>query len=275
MIAAVTNRVSGEGIRNVYSNSRLLRIVVRLLPLGILLLIWEVASGMLVPESILPSFVATTGEIYALGTSDRLYVHMGSTVFRGFLGVIIATVLAVPIGLAMAESSPVERALDPVVSLTYPVPKSPLIPLMVFWLGSGHLSRIALAVVGAILPILISTHNGASSVQEEFVWVAETMGLSRAQRVRHVVFPGALPTVLTGIRIGLIFSFIIVISSELINVAGGGLGMLIDGAAQFGLYEQVFAMVFWTAVLVAGLDRLYLFLTSYLLRWSEQEVGSV
>lgn len=266
--------VSAE-LQSYYRRSRLLRTFIKLLPIGIVLLAWELASGQLVAESVLPPFSVTASEIYALGMSDELYTEMATTLFRGLLGIVIASAIAIPIGLAMAQSNRIERVLDPIVSLTYPVPKSPLIPLMVFWLGSGHLSRVSLAVVGAILPILISTHNGASNVREEFSWVAQSLGLSRIQQTRHVIFPAALPTILTGIRIGLIFSFIIVISSELINVAGGGIGTLIDSAAQFGLYDQVFATVFWIAVLVASLDRLYLFLSGYLLRWSDQEVGSV
>lgn len=275
MSRTVRERIVGSQVRGYYRRSLLLRTFVKFLPLGIVLLAWEATSGALVSETVLPPFSTTAGEIYALGTSSMLYVETWSTLLRGTVGLLVAVGIAVPIGLAMSQSKRIERALNPIVSLTYPVPKSPLIPLMVFWLGSGHLSRIMLAVIGAILPILISTHNGANEVREEFVWIAQSLGLSRIQRARHVVFPAALPTILTGVRIGLIFSFIIVISSELINSSSGGMGTIIVDASQFGLYDQVFATVFWIAFLVAGLDRLYLLLSRYLLRWSDQEVGSV
>lgn len=250
------------------------RWLVSVVPVAIVLAGWEVASGLLVPAEILPPFSATVPEVVALAADPGFREDLLHTLVRGLAGIAIATGLAVPLGLAMERSERVRRNVDPVVSLTYPVPKSPLIPLVIFWLGIGHTSRIALAVIGSVLPVLMSAYNGADGVRREFRWAARSMGLSRTEETFEVVLPAALPTIATGVRIGLIFSFIIVISSEMI-LATSGLGVPVVRFGQYGQYEKVFAVVFWIAVVVAGLDRLYLAVSRRLLAWSDQEVGGL
>lgn len=266
--------ISYGDVRRVYVRNQYVRWTGKLVPIGILLVAWELASGRLVTAEILPPFSATAVEIAALGASPEFHEHALHTLFRGLAGIALATVLAVPIGLAMHRNERVRRNLDPIISLTYPVPKSPLIPLVIFWLGMGHASRVTLAVIGSFLPVLISSFNGASNVRQELLWVGRSMGLSRVQETYRVLVPAALPTIMTGVRIGLIFSFVIVISSEMI-LANTGLGVPVVRYGQYGQYERVFAAVFWIAVVVAGLDRLYLLLSSRLLGWSEQEVGGL
>ncbi|MDX1746588.1 MAG: ABC transporter permease subunit, partial [Halobacteriales archaeon] len=149
-----------------------------------------------------------------------------------------------------------------------------LIPLLIVWVGSGHESRIILAVIGSILPILLSTYNGARETSRNLIWAARSMGVSDFKTLRHVVFPFALPEIMTGVRIGIIFSFVIVVASEMI-IAQTGLGLLVTRYGQFGQYERVFGTILWIAIVVTGIDRLYLRFSSHVLRWSEQEVGGV
>ena len=248
----------------------------RLIPVFILLGLWELASGTIISPNLLPPFSDVIPEIVTLYTSEtsKLRPYMMDTIFRGFAGIFIATLIGVPVGLAMARSEFVNRQLDPVVSIMYPSPKSPLIPLVIFWLGIGHSSRIALAVVGGFLPIILSSVNGANNIDEELIWSARSMGLSRREEILKVVLPASLPTVLTGIRIGLIASFIIVIQSEMI-IARTGIGVLIINFGEYGQYAKVFAAVFYAVLLVGLTDRLYLKVSNYLLRWSEQDVRGI
>ena len=268
-----TGSTAGTVVRRLISKDSV-RGLTKVLPVFVVLLAWELASGTVVSAEILPPFSAAVPEVVALALDPDFLEDLTHTLFRGLAGIVIATALAVPVGLAMERSDRVRRNLDPIISLTYPVPKSPLIPLVIFWLGMGHTSRITLAVIGSFLPVLISAYNGANSVRNEFRWAARSMGLTRVQETRKVLVPAALPTIATGVRIGLIFSFIIVISSEMI-LANSGLGVPVVRFGQYGQYEKVFAVVFWIAFVVAGLDRLYLRLSRRLLSWSDQEVGGL
>lgn len=261
-------------VGDLYGRWILLRWVSKLLPIAVVLVLWEVASGRLVPAAILPPFSVTAGEIVALGLSPEFHGHMSDTLLRGLAGVLIATVFAVPMGLAMARNDRARQTLEPIVSLTYPVPKSPLIPLVIFWLGIGNASRITLAVIGSFLPILLSAFNGADAVDRELLWSARSMGVSRFEEMYEVVLPSAIPTIMTGVRIGLIFSFVIIVSSEMI-LAQTGLGVLVTDYGQFGQYAKVFAVISWIAILVAGIDRLYLLLSRRLLSWSEHGVTGI
>jgi ABC-type nitrate/sulfonate/bicarbonate transport system permease component len=263
-----------QRVGDVYDRWLILRWTSKLLPILVMLGLWEVISGRLVPADILPPFSATAQEIVALATSPEFHGHVTDTMFRGFTGIVIATALAVPMGLAMARNERIRRNLEPIVSLTYPVPKSPLIPLVIFWLGIGNASRITLAVIGSFLPILLSAFNGADNVERELIWSARSMGVSRLEELYEVVFPAAVPTILTGVRIGLIFSFVIIVSSEMI-LAQTGLGVLVTDFGQFGQYAKVFAVIFWIAVIVAGIDRIYLLVTNRLLSWSDRGVSGI
>lgn len=268
------SRSSREQLRYLYNRNTLVRSVTKLFPIVILLGIWEVASGTAVTADVLPPFSATVPKIAEVAMLEEFSGYLFATVFRGLAGVGIAIAVAVPLGMAMGRSERVSRLLNPMISLTYPLPKSPLIPLLVFWLGMGHVSRILLAVIGSLLPILISTYNGAEGIPDELMWVSQSFGLGRIEETYKVMIPAALPTILTGVRIGMIFSFIIVISSEMI-MSSTGLGVLVVEFGQFGQYASVFATVFWITGLVAGLDRLYLLVSGRLLSWSDQEVGSI
>lgn len=268
------SRTSRERLRYIYHRNTVVRGIAKLFPLVIVLVLWEVASGTAVNADILPPFSATVPEIVTVAATESFPGHLTDTIFRGTVGLLVAVAVAVPLGMAMGRSERVSRLLNPVISLSYPLPKSPLIPLLVFWLGMGHVSRILLAVIGSLLPILISTYNGAEGIREELLWVSQSLGLSPLEETYKVMIPAALPTILTGVRIGMIFSFIIVISSEMI-MSNTGLGVLVVQFGQYGQYAKVFASVFWITVLVASLDRLYLLVSGYLLRWSDQEVGSI
>lgn len=269
-----TGNSSVGTLRHIYNQYGVVRSITKFVPILILLGLWEVGSGTVIPATVLPPFSATVPQIVKFAQDPEFYTHMVDTIFRGLAGLFVAIAIAVPVGMAMGRSERISRTLNPVISLTYPLPKSPLIPLLVFWLGMGHLSRIVLAVVGALLPILISAYNGAENIQKELLWVSQSFGLSAVEETYKVMIPAALPTILTGVRIGMIFSFIIVISSEMI-MANTGLGVLVVQYGQYGQYTSVFATVFWITVLVAGLDRLYLLVSDRLLSWSDQEVGGI
>lgn len=261
-------------VSTVGSQLPLVHSIYRILPIFIIIGVWEAISGTLVPEALLPPFSDVLSEFAWLAQSEDLFPYLLDTLFRGLTGIVIAIVLGTVIGLSMSQSDLIRRNLNPVVSLTYPSPKSPLIPLLIFWLGIGHLSRIVLAVIGGLLPIVISTVNAADNIDEELIWSARTMGLSKFEETYKVILPASLPSILTGVRIGMIFAFVIVISSEMI-AARSGIGVMIVEFGQFGQYSRVFAAVMWGILVVVTIDRLFLKLSDYLLRWSDQGVEGI
>ena len=168
----------------------------------------------------------------------------------------------------MAWWRPVNLALEPLVEMFYPMPKSALIPVTVIWLGFGDGSKILLIFLGCMLPVTIGAFNGARGTDRALVWSARSMGAGRLRMLWDVVVPSAMPEMLNGVRTALALSFILLVTSELI-VARQGFGYLIGYLGNNGTYDGMFAVVLTVAFLGFAADRLYQLLMQRILRWRE------
>ena len=146
--------------------------------------------------------------------------------------------------------------------------KSALIPVLALWLGFGDASKITLIFLGCLLPVILGAYNGARGSEQVLIWSARSMGASRLQTLWDVMVPSALPELLSGIRIALAYSFILLVSAELV-AARTGLGFMIGLLGEGGVYDGMFAMVLTVSALGFAADRLFLVLTRRLLQWQE------
>ena len=244
-------------------------ILPRYIPLFLLAFAWEAAtrSG-LVPVSLLPPLDGVARSWWELAASGDLWTNGVASMTRGAAGLALAVGLGSLIGVLMAWYKPIRIAVNPLVQFLYPMPKSALIPVMVLWLGFGDGSKVATIFIGCLLPITLSAFNGARGTDEVLVWSARSMGASRARVLWEVVFPSALPELLSGIRTALALSFVLLVASELI-VARHGLGYMIGWLGDGGAYDAMFAVVLTVALLGFAADRAYLMLMRRLLAWRE------
>jgi NitT/TauT family transport system permease protein len=148
------------------------------------------------------------------------------------------------------------------------MPKSALIPVLALWLGFGDASKITLIFLGCLLPVILGAYNGARGSEQVLIWSARSMGASRLRTLWDVLVPSALPELLSGIRIALAYSFILLVSAELV-AARTGLGFMIGLLGEGGVYDGMFAMVLTVSALGFAADRLFLVLTRRLLQWQE------
>src|SRR6185437_8239710 len=116
-----------------------------------------------------------------------------SSLYRVFVGLVLAVVIGGTLGIVMAWWKPVNVLLSPLVEIFYPLPKSALIPVTVIWLGFGDGSKILLIFLGCMLPVTIGAFNGARSSEQVLVWSARSMGASRLRMLWDVVVPSAMP----------------------------------------------------------------------------------
>ncbi|HEY2137452.1 MAG TPA: ABC transporter permease [Xanthobacteraceae bacterium] len=202
------------------------------IPIMLIIALWQaiVASGV-APPAILPAPGAVFARlIEQLG--NPLYLgHAAVTLFRLFAGFCIAAVAGVGLGLAATGSRAFGALLTPVIRVLAPVPKVALYPAFILVLGFDNASKIALVVADAIFPILLATHQGMSAIEPKLVWSARAAGASPLRCLFAVVLPAALPSVLTGCRIGLVISCIVVFLAEMIT-STDGLGHLLVLAAR-------------------------------------------
>jgi ABC-type nitrate/sulfonate/bicarbonate transport system permease component len=237
-----------------------------LLPIVLVLLGWQaLISFGYAPPALLPP----PGEVFGrMGTQllDPTYQQdIAATLFRLFAGFVLAVVLGVGIGIAAAVSPPVNAVVRPLVRVLAPLPKVALYPALLLLLGFGHESKITLVTADALFPILLSTYYGASIVEQKLIWSALAAGTPPRQVLWKVVLPAAMPSILTGCRIGLVISCIVVFLAEMIT-STDGLGHALVTAARTFQAVDMFVPLITISLLGLILNGLLSALRSYLLR---------
>ncbi len=236
-------------------------------PLLILAFAWEMIPrvGLISPEVLPP--LTDVGVRFGELAND-LWRETGRSLTRGATGFFAAVVLGVLAGVLMAWYRPVLVLLNPMLRCFYPVPKSALIPLTMMWIGIGDPSKATLIFIGCLLPIVLSAFNAARGVDDVLVWSARGLGASEREVLWEVVFPASLPEILSGVRIALALSFILMVAGELI-ISNDGIGFLIDLTGNEGDYAGMFAGVITISAVGFMADRGYVALSRRLLIWRE------
>lgn len=210
---------------------RLLNIAMgAIVPLAVIVL-WEVAAReRFVSPFLLPAFSRVADQLWQDIASGELFVLTGETLLRLAISYSIATVAGVALGILMARVRVVRWLLDPVVSIGFPAPKIAFLPIFVLWFGLFDAPKIAMSIVACIFPLIAGTWAGTQGVDKYLIWSAENLGATRREILWHVIFPAALPQVLTAMQVALPIAFIVVIVAEMLT-GGGGLGAsMIEGA---------------------------------------------
>jgi NitT/TauT family transport system permease protein len=237
-----------------------------LIPIALLVALWQaLVSFAFAPVTLLPP----PGQVFSrmaqqllTTTFDRDIV---ATLFRLFAGFSIAVILGVAIGLAAAVSPPINAVVRPIVRVLAPLPKVALYPALLLLLGFGHGSKITLVAADALFPILLSTYYGASTVEQKLIWSAMAAGTPPREILFKVVLPAAAPSILTGCRIGLVISCIVVFLAEMIT-STDGLGHVLVTAARTFQAVDMFVPLITISLLGLILNGLLQAARSYFLR---------
>ena len=239
----------------------------KLVPLILVLAAWQVASALgVLPKSVLPSFFDVATALVALVTSGEIFGHTGASFARAGAGFLAAVAGGIALGLLMARLRAVERAVEPILLLIYPVPKPALIPLFMIWLGIGDFSKIAVIALACLLPVVVATFNGARSVDPVLLWSARARGTSERRLLWRVVLPAIAPQIAAGVRTAIAIAIIVLVSSEFLS-AQEGLGYLISNYGGVGADDAMLAVVIWLAAIGYLLDRLYLAALRRFMAW--------
>lgn len=234
-------------------------------PVLCILVPWYIVSaGHFVAPSLLPSPVTVFWRFFQLLGDPQFLHNVGVTLLRLFSGFGIAVVLGVGIGILAVGSRTVGGIVKPLVRVLAPLPKIALYPALVLTLGFDHSSKVALVVADALFPILLATYQGAASVDPKLVWSARAAGTSQTKCLFTVVLMAALPSILTGARIGLVISCIVVFLAEMIT-STDGLGQLLVKAGRTFQTVDMFVPIITISLLGLGLNGLFNLLSVRLL----------
>lgn len=235
-------------------------------PIVLVLLLWQgLVSYGYAPATLLPPpgqvFLRMSQQL----TSVTFQQDIAATLFRLFAGFAIAVVIGVTAGIAAAVSPPINAVIRPIVRVLAPLPKVALYPAFLLLLGFGHESKIMLVAADALFPILLSSYYGATTVEQKLIWSALAAGTPPRDVLWKVVLPAAMPSILTGCRIGLVISCIVVFLAEMIT-STDGLGHVLVTAARTFQAVDMFVPLITISLLGLILNGLLQGLRAYLLR---------
>ena len=188
----------------------------------LVLIAWEwAARDSIVNPFLLPPATDVLVNLWRLLTEGRLLFHLSESLIRVAAGLGLAVAVGIPLGLIKARSRRADAVLDPFMAFWFPVPKVGLIPVALLFFGFAHGSKVALVFADALLPLVIATYHGALHTDRRLIWSARTMGDSEAQILRRVILPAALPQILTGFRLAVTVSLLVVFLAEMVASSSG------------------------------------------------------
>ncbi|MEI7803774.1 MAG: ABC transporter permease [Hyphomicrobiales bacterium] len=218
--------------------------------------LWELVAKMgIFPPRLFPPLEEVAAALIRLTVSGILPHHAFETLLRLFAGFALAAVAGVVIGIAMGRSRRAEDIFLPLVSIGAPIPGVAYAPLFMLWFGLGNLSTVLLVGFVSAFPIIFNTWTGVKAVKEIWVRSAQAMGASDRRMFRQVILPGALPYILTGLRLGMAQAWRILVVVEMLAAVPWGLGWLIFGAREFLNTDVMLAGIFVIGVIGLALEK--------------------
>ncbi|MFM4812425.1 taurine ABC transporter permease TauC [Aeromonas dhakensis] len=235
------------------------RLGISLLTLGALLALWWLVArlGLISPlflpppAQVLQQFATLAGP---QGFMDAtLWQHLAASLQRILIALAAATLCGVTVGLAMGLSPTLRGMLDPLIELYRPVPPLAYLPLMVIWFGIGETSKVLLIYLAIFAPVAMATLAGVQGARQVRLRAARALGANRWQVLWYVIVPGALPDMLTGLRIGLGVGWSTLVAAELI-AATCGVGFMVQAAGEFLATDVVLAGILVIALIAFTLE---------------------
>ena len=233
----------------------------------VLLGVWELisVSGLASPRK-LPAPGAIWAATLEVAGNGQLGAGLAVSAGRMALGFVIGALVAVVLGTLTGLSRWADLILDPLVQMVRNVPLFGLIPLFILWFGIGELPKVVLIALAAGLPIYLNLHAGIRDTDPMLVEATSVLGYSRAQRLRHLVFPGATSQLLVGVRSGVASAWLALVVAETI-ATDSGIGYMINNARDFLRTDIVIVGLLVYAVVGLAMDGAVRALQAYLLRW--------
>ena len=214
-------------------SARAMRSVVPWLVPALIIVVWQLLSSAgLIAERVRPAPVSVAEAGWKLLTQGDLLTDVAISARRAFIGLLIGGSVGFLLGLINGFFPWGARLLDSSVQMGRNIPHLALIPLVILWFGIGETARIFLVAIGVAFPIYINTYHGVRSVDAGLIEMSKTYGLTTWQMFRQVILPGALPSILVGLRYALGIMWLTLIVAETI-AATSGIGYVTMNAREF------------------------------------------
>jgi sulfonate transport system permease protein len=232
-----------------------------------LVVVWELLAqaGWLSPQ-VLPAPSKIVRTAIKLVASGSLLNDLGVSLLRAGAGFAIGGSVGFALGILVGFSRVAEAAIDRSVQMIRAIPFLALLPLVIVWLGVGEAEKIFLVALGVTFPIYINTTLGIRQVDPKLIELGRVQGLSSLQLIRRIIFPGALPSILTGVRYSLATAWLALVVAETIG-AQSGIGFLAMDAREFLRTDVIVLTIVIYALIGVAADAIARWLERRLLAW--------
>ena len=235
---------------------------------ALILLVWTLATHL---KLVNPHLLVKPERVISRAVQEvregELFAQLGASLQRDLLGVLLGSVVGVIVGGLMGLSRTYDRLFGPTFHAAKQVAIFAWIPLMSVWLGTGEVAKVVFIALAAFYPVVINTHQGVRGTQREYLEVARAYRFSRAQVLRKVVLPSALPSLFAGLHLALIYGWLGTIGAEYLLAPAPGIGnLMISGRESFAMDKVLLGVIIVGAV-GALLNTLVTRLETRLLKW--------
>lgn len=262
-----TVRAREGGLRRLLRSDRWISLASPLL----LLLLWEGAARFgWIDTRFFPAPSSIFAALWRLSVSGDLLVHTGVSLRRLALGALLGGVPALLLGVLMGLSRPLRAMVDPLVSATYPIPKSSILPLILLIFGLGEMSKVVMVAIGVFYPIVINTTAGVLQIQGIYMDVGKSFRASRWNTFRTIAVPGALPFIMTGVKLGAGLGLILIAIAEMVG-AKTGLGYMIWSAWETFSVEQMYVGLLMFALIGFLISAVLNLVEGWLIPWKAEK----
>jgi sulfonate transport system permease protein len=239
-----------------------------------LVVIWEILAqrGSLSPQ-VLPAPSKVIRTAFKLAAAGSLLNDLGISLLRAGAGFAIGGAVGFALGTLVGFSRVAEAAIDRSVQMIRAVPFLAVLPLVIVWLGVGEAEKIFLVALGVSFPIYINTTLGIRQVDPKLIELGRVQGLSTFELIRQIILPGALPSILTGVRYALATAWLALVVAETIG-AQSGIGFLAMDAREFLRTDVIVLTIVIYALIGVAADAITRLLERHLLAWHPNYGGA-
>ena len=239
-----------------------------LLPV-LLIIFWQLSDtlGLIQPYA-MPTIKNVVGAAWQYTKDLSIFNHITISFIRVLEGFLIAAIFALILGIGIGLSKKLEIFTTLIIQILKPIPPIAWIPLAILWFGIGEFSKVFIIIQGAFFPILINVVSGIKEIDNRYLEVANIYEVPRKKVIKKLIIPGAFPSIMTGLRIGLGNAWVCVVAAEMIAATQGVGYMLMDGRSLSRPEVVILAMLI-IGVIGKLMDDLINKLSTKVIKWKE------
>lgn len=219
-------------------------------------------------QAILPSITKVVDTVVTLIENGKLAGHLLTSFQRVLKGFAIGAISGIVLGTIMGYSPFFNRFFGSLVGILRPIPMIAWIPLLILWLGIGEKTKVTLIAVGTFWSVLLNTIHGIQSVDYKLLEVAQILKKNKISVIFQVIIPSAIPSIITGLRLGFGMAWSCVVAAEMI-AASKGMGYMINYARETSKPAEVIVGIFVIGLIGLLIDTILLQIQKHLVKWNE------